>query len=395
MHAPARRLVFLVLAAAACACAQEGGEVAEVALPPPAQVRTFETPFASIAGTDAVAVENVRYLAEALPPFLRTTLDIREGFPTPVLVRLVGGVGPAGRESAVAVEPGALVTLWLRDDVPGEAGAAWREGLVQAVLTRWLLASGQAMDGRALPAWLVAGLDARLAEELEPSLGEWLQATARGVTPPALGTVLAAGSLEFRETVNRAASYILVRWLLRFPDGPGRLARLARALVAGAEPRSAFLEVYGDLPALASGAQAAWLAAWVDLSRQRTGPLMAAAASREAIVDLARVVVMDEAGVERVAGEEDLWALRSRRAGRELALARWRTARAVLLDAHPFYFNAALSVGRLHEALLRGRKRSCREAWAALREDLALGDRLEAEAAAAVAAWDARLAPAP
>lgn len=385
MRAALRRVV-LGLAAWGCAHAQEPARGSSVEIP----VFTARAPHAEVIGTDPAVVTNLGLMAEAATSAAGGVLATPPAFSTPVFVRVADVRGRGQPPYAVAVEASGNVTLWLRADAAGEGGSAWRRGLAEAFLTRWAIAEAGVREGRVLPGWLLAGFEARIAAELQPAVGDWLLAQARPAGPAPLGELLTAAP----GAVTREQAYVFLRLLVLQPDGQARLTAFVRELLAGAEPRAAFLARYGDLPGLESGAQAFWLAGFFDLTSRRNGPQLSAAASRDAVLDLGRVTVYVD-GVERLATPREIWRMRERPPLRALAFARWRTSRAVLLDAHPFYFNVALSAGRAYEALLHHSYTDFRDAWRAYAADLAAGDRMEGEAAAAVAAWDERLRPPP
>jgi hypothetical protein len=142
------------------------------------------------------------------------------------------------------------------------------------------------------------------------------------------------------------------------------------ALVRGYEPRFAAAE--------ARDIELAWQVGAAAQAALRTVPTWPAAESRRRLEQAARVTVRPLAGETEEAKElAELWAERG-----DPLLTSVRRARLAWLTAqvgavHPFYRNAAVSLGRAWQAMERGDEKAWTVAVAEWRGDLATGRELE------------------
>lgn len=155
---------------------------------------------------------------------------------------------------------------------------------------------------------------------------------------------------------------------------------MVAAMLRGKSSGLAMVESYPARFARASAAEVelGWAVAGAGLARMRAVPVMEAADSRRWLEQLDRVVLrLAGEEQERVASLADLWAGRADpfiAAEREVRLTRLTKN---LARVHPFYRNAAGSLGRELVAQSEGKRRAWSEALAEWRDDVALGMELE------------------
>jgi hypothetical protein len=329
-------------------------------------------------------------------------LALPDRWPVALTARLVRGVDwrlpePSWR---VVGEPGGIVTVWVKDD--GQAGMErdrrWLMALAEAALYRQGVALGELPERIWIPDWLVAGAaEAVLANGERVAMQDaWRQAARRATRqPPLLGLLGWKGGVQeaWREgDVRVVAAYGLWQWWRAESGGSTAWRRLLAGLLAGEAPRRVLNEAYGERfrTLTAADLELAWQTAAAGLARVSITPMLSAEESRRWLGEVDRLVVLavsadaepansaESSGpVERAVRLSEDWAGR-----REPMLVRERRRRGELLAAnfarmHPFYRNAAGSLGRTWLALDAGREqewRAAREEWL---EDLAVGRELE------------------
>ncbi len=333
-------------------------------------------------------------LAEEAWLVWRGPLGLPDRWPAGITVRLTPTEAwdfaePAWRVSAEAT---GLVSVWIRGD--GEAGAGrerrWAAALAEAALTRLAISQGVGVAVRTVPDWLVAGAaEAALIEE-RPALGDaWRQAAARPDGAAGLEAILKWRGAQTADgdNPNWVGAFGVWRWL---GAGPGRAEawpRFVAALLAGEAPGMALTRVYG--PGLArpekTELELAWRTALAGWAREQATPLFGAEESRHQLERLARVVLTPtDGGVEEVVELGALKAAEARGfpAAEREERARWLTANFPRM--HPFYRNAAGSLGRCWQAQGRGDEAAREAAVQEWRADFAAGLELERGSAAAL-----------
>lgn len=294
----------------------------------------------------------------------------------------------------VVGEPGGIVTVWVKDDgKPGlERDRRWLMALAEAALYRQAVALGQLPERIWIPDWLVAGAaEAALASGERVAMQDaWRQAARRATRQaPLLGLLGWKGGVQeaWRDgDVRAVAAYGLWQWWRAESGASTAWRRLLAGLLAGEAPRRVLNEAYGERfrGMTAAELELAWQTAAAGLARVAVTPVLSAEESRRWLGEVDRLVVLVARGeAEALESEEQALRLSEDWAGRrEPMVARERRRRGELLAAnfarmHPFYRNAAGSLGRTWLALDGERERE----WAAAREewleDLAVGRELE------------------
>lgn len=309
-------------------------------------------------------------LAERAWRHWRVPLDLPDRWPVGITVRLDNKHGGEGR---VVMETTGLTTVWLGDD--GKPGPVrelyWLRSLSEGIWLRKF--HGQGWQARP-PRWLVEGAARAAWVSAYPAmLDAWQQALDGNGGAPSLRDVLFWDGTVVSEA---RATFSLALWLwLRSEGDERRWLRFIQSIGRGASPGSALVVEYGELTAV-PGDSREWEMTWqvvtTRLARARQGPMETAERSRERIVALSRIavrdVVFDRDTVLTTDGE---WFTR-----KETWLGAERARRSALLAAelgrtHVFWFNAAVSLGRLWETLNQGNPARWQEAMALWRGDFA------------------------
>jgi hypothetical protein len=321
----------------------------------------------------------------------REPLGLPSRLPTTITVRLVPMKSWRGgeRRHFVAAGHGGVVTVWIRGDAGGGLAAerAWLGALAEGVLKRKSVLLGGSPDLEA-PAWLAeAAAEAAIFAARPAMLDAWQAEMRREEAPARLREVLIrageAGAGGGRGRSLGAAGVWL--WLRGEGLRNGAWARFLDSVLLGESPGGALAREYASI--VPAGADArewelAWRVAAARLAAAQQTPVLEPAEARRRIERLGRLVVFDvAAGGERVQAPVGEWQTR-----REAWPAGERRARAAFLAAelprmHPFYRNAAVSLGRAWQALAEGREGEWREAGAEWGEDWAAGRALEAASA--------------
>jgi hypothetical protein len=362
---------------AAVASAREAAEPV-IKPPPPSSARLYVAGggrFEVVAepGEDGRALARV---AESAWPAWRGPLGLPEYLPIAITVRLVPPERWEGAEAGrrISVDPGGVVTVWIRGggdpDVARER--RWLTALAEGVLRRQAIMAGVAPEA-ATPSWLAAGAaEDALIKERPAMLDAWRQSMERAPAVPSLRTVFSwtATGDEAEDAPARMAAYGVWQWLQIEAGRTPAWVEMVAAMLKGKSSGLALVESYPERFARASAAEG--------LARMRTVPLMEAADSRRWLEQIDRVVLrLAGEEQERVANLADLWAGRADpiiAAEREVRLTRLTKN---LARVHPFYRNAAGSLGRALVAQSEGKRRAWTEALAEWRDDVALGRELE------------------
>lgn len=354
---------------------------------------------AALPGDDGVRLAE---LAELAWEEWRATLGLPTRLVSGITVRLTpedqwGYVEPHWR---VAVEPGGVVSVWLRSD--GAAGKErdrrWLTGLAEGALRRLAVLTGAELGDPQAPAWLAAAAAESVLVAEQPSmLDAWQSRLMREERRVRLREVLFWKDIQAENggSVAGDGAYGLWLWLREEGARTPAWSAFVRALLAGEAPGAALMREYGRLagpPADAREWELSWQTALARLARARTTPLWDARESRWWLERVSRIVVSDteadggeivlEAG-GKWAGRRDAWPAAEREA-------RARLLAAELVRMHPFYRNAAGSLGRAWVALAKGDERAWIEAKKDWRADMAAGRSLEEASARALDAAEAK-----
>lgn len=300
-----------------------------------------------------------------------------------IVVRLIPGESGAEgtRGWTVLSQPGGVVTV--RIQLGGEGGSArerlWLRALAEGALRRRAMLSGISPGVVRVPSWLVVGAAEDVLVARRPALLDDWRAGRRGEgVAPALRGVLLGG-----DAAGESSSAFALWWWLREASGrSGAWGRFLPALLAGEAPGAALAREFSAL--VPPGAEArewelAWQVASAALAHGSALPVMEPGESRRRLEVLARMVITDPVSrTERVLPAWGEWATRDLGWVTE---ERRRRAQVLLADFdrhHPFFRNAAGSLGRAWLALDEGREDAWRSASAEWARDFAEGLELEA-----------------
>ena len=288
-------------------------------------------------------------------------------------------------QTRVAADPAGVVSVWIREDK--ETGISrqrlWLTALAEGVLRRKAFLLGLDPAKAHSPLWLTAGAaEAVIVAEQPSMLDAWQMEFGRSARPAKLRDVLLWDTRvgAEAEVVERAA-YGVWLWLREEGGKSGAWGRFVGALLAGESPGAALAREFAALtpkPTEAREWELAWKVAASRLAIARTTPILGAEESRQRLARLSRIVVMDvQDGQERCLPAWGEWASRG-----ESWPAMVRSERALIIESeftriHPFYRNAAGSLGRAWGALASGEEDAWREASVEWSRDIADGWVLE------------------
>jgi hypothetical protein len=299
-----------------------------------------------------------------------------EGFDSPVAVRLV----PAEmwNEPAVftvTVEPGGLVSVrvrWSEDIDP----IVVRRAFVQGVIMRQAVAWHAVGPHLKVPLWLEQACTAWSQVRERPAMMDAFQQEAAAMgTPPPLRSLLEweRGEVESRNWELSAL------WLFAQLQAEGPFSRWGgwlRGILGGAASYETLPRSYTGLWSDAASLELWWRTVVQHQCTARALPGMTSAVSRAWMQDRSRWLA-GRGGREVVLRLEELLELRREPWVKDELNQRLLQTRAVLGLIHPYYANAALAMGRLYEAALRGNEKSFGIALADFERDAIDGRELE------------------
>lgn len=299
-----------------------------------------------------------------------------EGFASPVSVRLV----PAKDWNApavftVTVEPAGLVSVrvcWSAETDP----VVVRRALVQGLILRQAVAWHAVGPRLTVPLWLEHACTAWSIVKEQPSMLDSFQQESTGLTAPPLRALL----LWERGAVESRGWELASLWLflqLQAEQGPAsQWGSWVRGMVGGVAPYEALPRSYSGLWSDALSMELWWQTAFQHQRRTRALPVMTAEASRAWMQDRSRWLAGRD-GREVVLGLDELAGLRKDPWVNAELKARLGQTRVVLGVIHPYYANAALSMGKLYEAALKGDVKNFDAAHAEFQRDAIDGRELE------------------
>ena len=223
--------------------------------------------------------------------------------------------------------------------------------------------------------------EAAVVAERPAMLDAWQAALRESEPTPRLRDILLGSGEEGPAPEAGPATHALWLWLREEGARSGAWGRFLSALQAGESPGAALAREYGRLaarPAEAREWELAWRVAAARLARARAVPMQDAAETRRRLERASRIVVLDtEADGERVLRATGEWSERGERRVVEERAARAAQLAGEFTRLHPFYRNAAGSLGRAWLALAEGREREWRRASEEFAQDMAEGRELE------------------
>lgn len=322
----------------------------------------------------------------------RDPLALPDHFGTPITVRLVSGAWPFPEPDwKVVGEPGGVVTLWIRGGGPSDLARTrrWLTALAEGALHRQAVWLGVAPTRVTVPRWLAAAAaEAALIRENPALLDAWQHDALRSPPLPTLRfTLIGEGTqatapqqAAMAGDTQRLSAYGVWRWLQEVSGRSSAWRDFVSDLLGGSAPGLALVRAYGSRLGQTDAAELemAWQVGAAGAARARTLPLLAASESRARLVELERLVAREATtGTERVLRIGEIWAVRNDSwvmAERDVRL-RWLNSNH--RRVHPFYRNAAGSLGRILTAQRYGDETDWRLAVEDWREDMAAGLALE------------------
>lgn len=312
-----------------------------------------------VSAIDAMVAHAVVSVAEECWRHLEVPLALPAAFSSPIFVRLTpaGNAAAAGEPYQVNVEPGGVVSVWLRADFGSEG--VLRRALVHGLLSRLAVARHGASVQPTVPRWLEQACLGWWLTRAEPAQLDALKQRAAGMTPPGI-----AGLLDWpRDGVERPEFATNAVWLLTFlqveSGRAGEWGTMLRRLFAGDDPQAVLATSY---PGRFHGTEARelwWQTGWHHARRMRALPVLEAAESRVQLGALARFVFAAPEGDGDVV--VPLRTVLGRRSealvGAEVAR-RATELRHLIPSLHPFYRNAGLSLAEGFGPVTKGRENS-------------------------------------
>jgi hypothetical protein len=320
----------------------------------------------------------------------RGPFGLPDRWPVGITVRLAPAEGwPFGTDPwRVAAEPGGIVSVWLRARQPGEP-----EGLPERRRLLAALAAG-AMHRQAVfigvpparittPAWLGAAAAEAVLIRQQPALSDaWQRETASLARVPDLKRILTWRVDDDFDAENpRSAAYGVWSWLQADGRRTGAWRRFLAEVLGGGDPVTALTQHYQDLPGRdrPQELELAWQAACAQLVRINNVPVLEPSETRRWLEQLDRIVLSEGSdGAEKAFALVDLWDWRKEPAVRTPLADRSALLAANFRQVHPFYSNAAGSLGRAWSALAQDKIAAWRAARLEWTQDMAVGREMEA-----------------
>jgi len=300
-----------------------------------------------------------------------------DGFSSPVSVRLV----PAAQWSepapfTVVVESPGRVTVRVRWSKEMDTVVV-RRAFVQGLILRQAVAWHGVGPHLTVPLWLEHACTAwSLARERPALLDAFQQESAALTSVPPLRALLSWQRGEVESRGWELSSLWLFSQLQAEATEPARWGGWVRGVVGGAAPFETLPHFYRGLWTDAAGVELWWQVSFRHQSRLRTIPVMTTEASRSWLADRSRWLAGRQ-GREVVLTLEELPELRKEPWVRAELIERVKQTQSVLGVIHPFYVNAALSLGRLYEAALKGKQEQFKAARSDFERDAIDGRELE------------------
>lgn len=340
----------------------------------------------ALPGPDGVRLAD---LADAAWVEWREPLGLPDRLPVAVTVRLAPRADWIFGDAStwVAVDPSGVVSVWIRADAESglERERLWLRALAEGALRRKAVLLGLDRAKSQTPRWLAAAAaEAALVAERPSMADAWRGEFANAGGPATLRDILLGGVSDGpgRESAVRdRAAFGVWLWLRDESGRSGAWERFVAALLGGESSGAALAREFARLnakPREAREWELAWKVAAARLSLARTAPMFSAEESRVRLERLARVVVRDlRTGQERVLPPWGEWATREEAWPRSVLAERSGILEVDFTQIHPFYSNAAGSLGRAWGSLAAGREAEWREASVEWSRDMADGRILE------------------
>ncbi len=292
----------------------------------------------------------------ALPP---------AGFPSPVTLRLIPAARWQGTEpSSVQVEMAGRVTV----QVP--VGDTPDRNVIMQALVRGLLVKRATINvdyGYAdnVPLWLELAATRWVQTHVQPALhDQWRQEAAVVRLPPMMAILSWQRDRPSPSNLD-VASYGAMLWLRTLGADNGLWLEFLRRQLAGVPTANSLGAFVGQPWPGVDDLELAWQVGFYEICRQRVLPFLSIEESRGLLRDWSRVIVHDNRiDAEAVLSPTELWEHRKEPAVRAIAATRTGELELRLGSMHPFFRNAANSLGRVLFLVKKGdSKRDWLRAW--------------------------------
>lgn len=324
------------------------------------------------AAQDALILANSVWRSLARPVGLPA-----DGFSSAVAVRLV----PEAKWNDPAVfkvvaEPGGLVGVRICWGENTDARTI-RRALVQAVLLRQAVAMHGTAQRLTVPLWLEQACVALGEAGDRPAMFDAMRQGSARLAPPPLETLLRWKRGEPEERGRVLAAFWLFHHLQAESGDTPCWAKCLRALLGGIDPMQALQENYGGAWKDPDSRELWWQTGFCNVRASSTLPLMSMQETRDWLADRCRWLAIKN-GREQVLSFDDLWAARKETWVKTGMTERAQQIENQLLRLHPFYRNAAISLGRMYQAAAKGAEEEFKAAKLAVSQDAKDGQELEA-----------------
>jgi len=325
---------------------------------------------------DAEGAQEALGMGQAVWSALEGPLALPVAFPTPVTVRMVPVENWKEAEPVlVAVEPGGLVTAWVKWEPGGSEDL--RRAMVRGLIMKRAVAWHGVAGKLTVPWWLEQASVAACEMVQQPAMTDaWQQDSAKITRVPALELLLSWERGQAASHERDCASVWLLAHLRAEAGARGRWEQWLRPVMGGADPVTTLQGVYGAAWKGGVTRELWWQTGFHHQRRARAVPMMTLEDTRAWLSELSRWVVREK-GRETVLALEQLDAVRGVTWVKAALEDRANHLQGRLGVVHPFYMNAAISLGRYYEALAKGKTKAAETAREEFFQDAQDGRDLE------------------
>lgn len=295
----------------------------------------------------------------------------KSGFSTPIAVRLIPVERWESTEpSLVRIETAGRVTVQMSADDASD-GRAMLQALVRGLLVKRASVNTNYGFTETVPLWLELAATQWVLVRTQPSLhDQWCQESAGLRLPPML-TVLSWPRDRPQPPHFSDVAYGALLWLQGMGEANGQWVEFLRRQLAGV-PATQSLEAFLGQPwPSTADLDLAWQVGFTELRRQHPVPQLSIGESGDLLRSWSRVILYDtEQGRDVLVLPDVLWKHRRESIVRGLATIRTGEIEVRLGVLHPFYVNAANSLGHYFLLIRQGKSQStCAAAWQQFERD--------------------------
>ncbi len=306
-----------------------------------------------------------------------------EGFSSAVAVRLV----PEKEWTGVAVfsvvaEVGGRVGVRIKWSENVDARIV-RRALVQALILRQAVAWYGASSQLTVPLWLELACTSLSETRDRPAMLDAMQQESAQLSPPSIEGLLRWERGQAESRGWELSAFWLLQHLQAEASDARRWEGWLRAIVGGTDPLRALQDTYGLVLKDGPTRELWWQVGFYNKRTPSMLPLMSTEETRNWLADRCRWLAVRQ-GQEQVLALDDLWAARKEPWVKTGLTERSQQLQNQLARLHPFYLNAAISMGWMYQAAIKGDESAFKAAQAALTQDAVDGRELENATSAAL-----------